>query len=50
MASVAETSQLKEISEEMERLQGIAYPGLERPTEFKTRPGQVLRVCQRERA
>ena len=26
-----------------------AYPGLGRPTEFKTRPGQVLRVCQRER-
>ena len=27
-----------------------AYPGLERPTEFRTRPGQVLRVSQRERA
>ena len=26
-----------------------AYPGLERPTAFKTRPGQVLRVSQRER-
>jgi len=26
-----------------------AYPGLERPTEFRTRPGQVLRVSQRER-
>jgi len=26
------------------------YPGLERPTEFRTRPGQVLRVSQRERA
>ena len=26
-----------------------AYPGHERPTEFKTRPGQVLRVSQRER-
>ena len=25
-----------------------AYPGQERPTEFRTRPGQVLRVCQRE--
>lgn len=25
-----------------------AYPGLERPTEFRTRPGQVLRVLQRE--
>ena len=25
-----------------------AYPGLERPTEFRTRPGQVLRVFQRE--
>ena len=25
-----------------------AYPGLERPTEFRTRPGQVLRVSQRE--
>jgi uncharacterized protein (TIGR03067 family) len=24
-----------------------AYPGLERPTEFRTRPGQVLRVSQR---
>jgi len=24
-----------------------AYPGLERPTEFRTRPGQVLRVFQR---
>ena len=27
-----------------------AYPGLERPTEFRTRPGQVLRVSQRESA
>lgn len=27
-----------------------AYPGLERPTEFKTRPGQVLRISERERA
>ena len=27
-----------------------AYPGLERPTEFRTRPGQVLRVSRRERA
>jgi uncharacterized protein (TIGR03067 family) len=26
-----------------------AYPGQERPTEFTTRPGQVLRVNQRER-
>jgi uncharacterized protein (TIGR03067 family) len=26
-----------------------AYPGRERPTEFRTRPGQVLRVSQRER-
>jgi uncharacterized protein (TIGR03067 family) len=26
-----------------------AYPGQERPTEFKTRPGQVLRVSRRER-
>jgi uncharacterized protein (TIGR03067 family) len=25
-----------------------AYPGLERPTEFRTRPGQVLRVFQRD--
>jgi uncharacterized protein (TIGR03067 family) len=25
-----------------------AYPGLERPTEFRTRPGQVLRVSRRE--
>jgi uncharacterized protein (TIGR03067 family) len=25
-----------------------AAPGLERPTEFRTRPGQVLRVSQRE--
>ena len=25
-----------------------AYPGQERPTEFRTRPGQVLRVSQRE--
>ena len=25
-----------------------AYPGLERPTEFRTRPGQVLRFSQRE--
>jgi uncharacterized protein (TIGR03067 family) len=25
-----------------------AYPGLKRPTEFRTRPGQVLRVFQRE--
>jgi uncharacterized protein (TIGR03067 family) len=25
-----------------------SYPGLERPTEFRTRPGQVLRVFQRE--
>jgi uncharacterized protein (TIGR03067 family) len=25
-----------------------AYPGLERPTEFRTRQGQVLRVSQRE--
>ena len=25
-----------------------AYPGQERPTEFRTRPGQVLRVHQRE--
>lgn len=25
-----------------------AYPGLDRPTEFRTRPGQVLRVFQRE--
>jgi uncharacterized protein (TIGR03067 family) len=25
-----------------------AYPGLERPTEFRTRPGQVLRVFRRE--
>jgi len=25
-----------------------AYPGLERPTEFRTRPGQVMRVFQRE--
>jgi uncharacterized protein (TIGR03067 family) len=25
-----------------------AYPGLERPKEFRTRPGQVLRVFQRE--
>ena len=25
-----------------------AYPGLERPTEFRTRAGQVLRVLQRE--
>jgi uncharacterized protein (TIGR03067 family) len=25
-----------------------AYPGLERPTEFRTRPGQVLRVLQHE--
>ena len=25
-----------------------AYPGLERPTGFSTRPGQVLRVFQRE--
>ena len=25
-----------------------AYPGQERPTEFRTRPGQVLRVIQRE--
>src|SRR5262245_19361418 len=24
-----------------------AYPGLERPTEFRTRPGQVLRVLER---
>jgi uncharacterized protein (TIGR03067 family) len=24
-----------------------AYPGQERPTEFRTRPGQVLRVSQR---
>jgi uncharacterized protein (TIGR03067 family) len=27
-----------------------AYPGLERPTEFRTQPGQVLRVFQREEA
>jgi uncharacterized protein (TIGR03067 family) len=27
-----------------------AYPGQERPTEFRTRPGQVLRVNQRLRA
>ncbi len=26
-----------------------AYPGDARPTEFKTRPGQVLRVSRRER-
>jgi uncharacterized protein (TIGR03067 family) len=26
-----------------------AYPGQERPMEFRTRPGQVLRVSQRER-
>ena len=26
-----------------------AYPGLERPTKFSTRPGQVLRVFQRVR-
>ena len=26
-----------------------AYPGQERPTEFRTRLGQVLRVSQRER-
>jgi uncharacterized protein (TIGR03067 family) len=26
-----------------------AYPGQERPTEFRTRPGQVLRVSRRER-
>ena len=26
-----------------------AYPGLERPTELRTRPGQVLRVSQREK-
>jgi hypothetical protein len=25
-----------------------AYPGLERPTQFSTQPGQVLRVFQRE--
>src|SRR5215467_6127966 len=25
-----------------------AYPGLERPTEFRTRPGQVLRIFKRE--
>ena len=25
-----------------------AYPGLERPKEFRTRPGQVLRAFQRE--
>jgi uncharacterized protein (TIGR03067 family) len=25
-----------------------AYPGQERPTEFSTRPGQVLRISQRE--
>jgi uncharacterized protein (TIGR03067 family) len=25
-----------------------AYPGMERPTEFRTRPGQVLRVLERE--
>jgi uncharacterized protein (TIGR03067 family) len=25
-----------------------AYPGLERPREFRTRPGQVLRVFRRE--
>jgi uncharacterized protein (TIGR03067 family) len=25
-----------------------AYPGRERPTEFRTKPGQVLRVHQRE--
>jgi uncharacterized protein (TIGR03067 family) len=25
-----------------------AHPGLERPTDFRTRPGQVLRVLQRE--
>ena len=25
-----------------------AYPGLERPTKFVTRPGQVLRIFQRE--
>lgn len=25
-----------------------AYPGLERPLEFRTRPGQVLRTFQRE--
>ena len=25
-----------------------AYPGQERPTEFRTRPGQVLRVSRRE--
>ena len=25
-----------------------AYPGQERPTEFRTRPGQVLRVSQRK--
>ena len=25
-----------------------AYPGLERPTEFRTQPGQVMRVFQRE--
>jgi uncharacterized protein (TIGR03067 family) len=27
-----------------------AEPGLERPTQFKTKPGQVLRVNQRENA
>jgi uncharacterized protein (TIGR03067 family) len=27
-----------------------AYPGFERPTEFTTRPGQVMRVHRRERA
>ena len=27
-----------------------AYPGLARPTAFRTRPGQVLRVLQRVRA
>ena len=26
-----------------------AYPGQERPTEFRTRPGQVLRISRRER-
>jgi uncharacterized protein (TIGR03067 family) len=25
-----------------------AYPGLDRPTEFRTRPGQVLRIFKRE--
>ena len=25
-----------------------AHPGLERPTQFRTRPGQVLRTSQRE--